>query len=339
MEPADFGVQINKAIGQSDVHVNRPLTNVSVAYMQNTNDFIANRIFPVVSVSNQSDTFWKFDRADWNRNEMKLRADATESAGVTFNLSQDSYYCPVYAVHHEIGDQLRANADSFLQLDRAATELITRKALIFQEVIWANSFFKTGVWNTLKTGLAATPGANQFLQWNDAASEPGKDIKSWKADIEQATGFTPNVLVLGSTTYRILSENDAIIDRIKYGQTPGSPAIATKSAMAQLFEVDRIEVLKGIVNSGPEGGTESNAYIAAAKSAALFYAAPSAGLMVPSAGYTFAWTGYLGANAMGGRVSQFRRELVRSDRFEIELAFAPKVVAPDLGVFATAAVA
>lgn len=330
---------VAKGISQADVHINRPLTNISVAYMQDESAFIASRIFPTVGVQSQSDLFWKFDRGDWNRNEMKMRADVTESAGITFSMSQDNYYVPVYAVHHDVGDQLRANADSVLAVDTISTQLITRKALIFEETAFANSFFKTGVWPSQKTGVASAPGANQFLQWNDAASEPAKDIKRWKSEMRQATGFTPNVLVLGDTTYEILTENDSIVDRIKYGQTPGSPARVTKDALAQLFEIDRIEVLSAIANTGPEGGTESNSYIAAAKSAGLFFVAPSPSLMLPSAGYTFAWTGYLGANARGGRVSQFRMPLIKADRFEIEVAFAHKQVSADLGIFATAAVA
>lgn len=35
---------------QADLHVNVPLTNVSVAYIQNASNFIASKIFPRASV-------------------------------------------------------------------------------------------------------------------------------------------------------------------------------------------------------------------------------------------------------------------------------------------------
>jgi hypothetical protein len=337
---ADQGIiTLHKGLTQSDAHVNRPLTSISVAYMQDASMFAASRIFPTVPVQKQSDIYFKYDRGDWNRNEMKIRAPATESAGSDYNVTTDNYYCPVAAVHRDLDDQLRANADDPLNLDSEATAWVSRKGLIYKEVLWATSFFQTGIWATLKTGVAATPGANQFLQWNDTASEPAKDIKGFMDGMLLSTGVLPNVLVLGRQTYTVLTENDAVVDRIKYGQTPGSPAVVNQNTLAQLFGVDRVEVLSAIVNSAGEGAAESNSFIANGKGAWLGYAAPSPGLMTPSAGYTFAWTGYLGAGAEGGRISSFRMEPIKSDRIEMELAVAPKVVASDLGIFIASAVA
>lgn len=338
----DFMAEMGLAkggISPSDVHTNRPLTNISHAYMTDPAGFIASRIFPVVPVAKQSDIYYKYDRADWNRNEMKKRAPATESAGGTYGISTDNYYINVYAVHRDVDDQIRANADDVLNIDADATNWVSRKGLIFQEFQFVNSFFKTGVWTFLKTGVASSPSTNQFLQWNDAASEPVKDIKRFKSEMLAATGMKPNVLVFGHTTYETLTENDSIIDRIKYGQTPNGPAIVTRQALAALFEVDRIEVMEAIANTANEGATESNSFIGGAKAAAMFYVPPAPGLMTPSAGYTFSWNGYLGANAVGGRIQQFRMDLVKSDRFELELAFDHKVVSADLGMFITAAVA
>ena len=42
------------------VHVDRPLTNISVAYLQNDNDYIADKVFPVVPVMKQSDRFFVY---------------------------------------------------------------------------------------------------------------------------------------------------------------------------------------------------------------------------------------------------------------------------------------
>ena len=58
----------------SDVHVNQPLTNISIAYLQSQMRFVADRIFPVIPVEKQSDRYYTYDRGDWNRNEMQERA-------------------------------------------------------------------------------------------------------------------------------------------------------------------------------------------------------------------------------------------------------------------------
>ena len=326
-------MSIRKGITPSDVHVNRPLTNISLAYMQDASAFVASRIFPSVAVEKQSDLYFTYNRGDWNRDEMKLRAPATETAGGTYGIAQDSYYCHVYGVHRDLDDQIRANADVPLNLDREASEWVTRKGLIFRERKWATDFFTNTAWTTVKTGVTTGPGANQFLRWDDALSEPVKDVKGWKSEMLGKTGFEPNVLVLGYDAYQKLTENDSIIDRIKYGQTPGAPAMVTKQALAALFEIQRIEVLSAIYNSAVEGAAEASGFIANSKAGGLFYVPASPGLMTPSAGYTFAWSGYAGANAEGGRVSSYRMDHIKSDRVELELAFAHKKVADDLGMF------
>ena len=63
-----------------DVHVNVPLTNISIAYLQNASNFIASRVFPNIPVQKQSDRYYTYDRGEFNRDEMKERAAGTESA-------------------------------------------------------------------------------------------------------------------------------------------------------------------------------------------------------------------------------------------------------------------
>jgi hypothetical protein len=69
-------------------------------------------------------------------------------------------------------------------------------------------------------------------------------------------------------------------------------------------------------------------------SAALFYRPKNAGLMTPSAGYVFNWTGLIGTTGGAGvRIKTFRMEHLASDRVEIDSAFDMRLVSPDLGFF------
>ena len=331
---------VRKTITPSDVHVNRPLTNVSLAMMQAASMFVSDRIFPRVPVMKQSDLYIVYPHGDWNRDEMKKRAPSTETAGGGYNIEMQPYYCPVWGVHRDVDDQLRANADEPINVDREATMWVTQKGLIRREVEFATKYFTPGAWTNYVQGVGTgTPGAGEFLQWNDAASEPVKDIKRWRDQFLLRNGVAANVLLLGHETYTALTENDAIIDRIKYGQTPGAPAMVTRQALAALFEIDRIEVMSAIVNTAPEGVPHSNAFIGNSKGALLVHAAPTPGLMTPSAGYSFVWAGYAGAGEYGQRVSSFRMDPIRSDRFELELAFTHEKVADDLGLFIEDAIA
>lgn len=319
---------------RGDVHVNAPLTNISIAHIQASSHFIADRAFPNVPVSKQSDRYYTYDRGDFNRDEMKERAPGTESAGSGYDLDNTpTYYAPVKAYHKDVDDQIRANADSVLGPDRDATIFVTQKAMIHRERTFAANALSAGVWTNEKTGVNSdvTLGT-EFLIWNDPNSDPIAEIRNAKRQVLESTGFEPNKLTLGQVVMDSLVDHPDIIDRIKYGQTPGAPAMVNASSLAQLFGLDEILVSKAVHNTAKRGATESSAFIAG-PNALLTYVPTSAGLMVPSAGYTFSWTGWMGVSGMGHRIKRFRMEELESDRIEIQMAYDQKVVGADLGFF------
>lgn len=317
---------------RSDVHVNRPLTNISIAYLQRADAFIADRVFPNVSVAKQSDRYFTYDRGEFNRDEMQMRAPGTESAGGTYKIDNTpSYYANVYGFHRDIDDQIRANADDPLNPDREATEFLTHKALIKRETTWATSFFNTSIWGTDITGVSSSPGSGQVLQWNDGTSNPIEDIRRGKRVVQESTGFRPNKLVLGRAVFDALLDHPDIVGRVDRGQTTGT-AMVMRQNLASLFELDEILVMDAIQNTAKEGAAASHSFIGG-KKALLCYAAPAPGIMTPSAGYTFSWTGYLGAGAQGQRISRFRMDHLKADRVEIEMAYTQKLIAAELGYF------
>lgn len=320
---------------QGDVHVNQPLTNISIAYIQDASQFIADRVFPNIPVSKQSDRYYTYDRGYFNRDDMEIRAPGTESAGSEYTVDNTpTYFCPVYAFHHDIPDQRRANADSVLAPDREATLLCTGKALIKREKTWVSKYFAGGIWTSDVDGVST--GENNtttFRQWNDANSTPIEDVRQAKTAVLQRTGFEPNVMVIGRQVFDKLIDHPDIIDRVKYGQTAGRGiAQIDLSDLEAVFKIPRILVMNSIENTAKEGQTNSHAFIGG-KKCLLAYAAPQPGLMTPSAGYTFSWTGFLGAAAAGQRIKKFRMENIASDRVEIEMAYDQKLVAADLGYF------
>ena len=315
-----------------DVHVNGPLTNVSIAFMQKSTGFVADRVFPNVPVKKQSDVYFEYDRGDFNRDEAEVRAPGTESAGGGFNISTSPYFAKVYAFHKDIDDAVRANADAGINADRDAVNYTTLKCMIKREKIWVDSYFKGGVWTGDDDGVSASPGSNEVLQWNDAASTPIEDVRDARTTVLQSTGFEPNTLVLGREVWDQLRDHPDIIDRVKAGQTPNGPAIGLLQSLAIIMELDRILIMTSIENTAKEGQAAVHAFIGG-KKALLVYAAPSAGLMTPSAGYTFSWTGFLGAGSAGNRIKKFRIEPIESDRVECQMAFDTKLVSADLGFF------
>lgn len=322
-----------------DVHVNTPLTQISVAYLQNQTEFVASQICPVIPVSKQSDRYYVYNRGDFFRDQMQLRAPGTQAAQVGYKLDNTpTYFCNVWAESKAIPDELRANADDVVNMDRDTTEFLSQQALIRREKIFASSLFAKGKWGTDLTGKAANPGAGEFLQWNDSGSSPIEGIRAGKLAIKQATGYAANTLCLSEPVWNALIDHPDIIDRLKYGQTSGRPAMVTREALAAILEIDRVLVMGAIENTAAEGATASHSFIGG-KNALLCHCAMRPGLMTPSACYTFAWTGLLGAGAEGNRIKKYRWEIIGSDIVEIEMALDVKLVASELGYFFSDAVA
>lgn len=316
--------------GPGDVHVNRPLTNLSIAY---PNDgFVADRVFPNIPVNSRSDVFFTYDRGFWNRASMQPRAPSTESSGATYGLSTDSYIAKRWALHRDIDDEVAANADSPINLDREAMEFLTRQALLNREVNWAAAFFTTGIWTTDTTGVAAAPGANQVLQWSDPSSTPIEDVRARKRAIRERTGAEANKFVMGRKVFDDLMDHPDVVARLDRGQTPNGPALANADSLAAIFGVDEILVMEAIQNTANEGAANVHAFIGG-RSALLVNAPPRAGVMTLSGGYTFSWTGFLGATPSGWRIKRWRMEEITSFRVELEQYYVQKKISADVGSF------
>lgn len=313
----------------SQVHVDAILTNISVAYLQRAENFIADKVFPVVPVDKQSDKYFVYSKNDWLRDEARVRTDGTESVGSGYNITTDTYYADVYAIHKDIGDQTRANADAPINVDREAAEFVTHRLLTRREIQFVNDFMTTSKWGTDVTGVAASPTTGQTIQWSDYTnSDPIEDIEEGKAKILSTTGFEANTLVLGYDVFRQLKNHPDLVDRIKYT----SSQTITEDMLARMFDIERVLVSKSVKATNAEGATAAYSFTTG-KTALLAHVAPSPGILTPSAGYTFSWTGVSQGMGLTIGTSSFRLESLRATRVEAELAFDNKVVAADLGYF------
>lgn len=324
----------------SQVHVDRPLTNMSIAYIQDEAAFVCGRVFPVVPVDKKSDKYFIYTKDDWFRDDAQLRAPNTESAGGGYDLDNTpSYTCLVYAYHKDVDEQEDANADVPLNMERDATRFVTRKLLLRQEVQWVTNFFTTSIWTGSSTAGDITPAPT----WDDPTSTPIEDVQTQQAAILSGTGFEANTLVLGFQVYQKLIRHPDVIDLIKYGAGPGAPAIANEVALAKIFSVERVIVSKSVKNTAAKtpGSTTFTGSLTAGKNALLCYVSKAPGIMEPSSGYSFMWKGV--SRGLGTTIAAYRIPMpwlgLENVRVEAEIAFANKIVGADLGAFFSLCVA
>jgi hypothetical protein len=317
-----------------DLHVNRDLTTVSIAF-KNGQDFIADKVFPNIPVDKPTDFYNKMGRRSFLQTNAKKRAPRTETPGTDWNFTRDTFACEVWGLHHDIEDQFRATADENWQLDATGTELITQQMLLRRELEWYSTFFKTGVWAENMAGVAAAPGANQFLQLDQAGASPISLFRKARRRYNLRTGMKINTAVIGPEVWDVLIDHPEIVDRVKY-TNPGG-AFLTEQIVAKALGLDNIYVAETVQATDLTDEMTADLFpttsYLAGKSMLLCYAAPRPNREAPSAGYTFSWKGYLGASAFGGRIKKYRMEQIACDRIEIEAAYDFKVVAPELGSF------
>lgn len=330
----------NPTIG--DLHIQQALTDISVGYAQEAVNFVADRVFASIPVQKQADKYFTYTREDWFRSDARPRAPGTESAGGGWRVSTDTYFADRIALHQDLSDPERANADPALNLDADATEYVTQQILLKTEKDWVTNFFSTGAgWDgasssTNMTGAAAPAStASGFRQWNDAASTPIEDIRGEMTAIAQKTGRRPNTLVIGAQVWTALADHPDILERIKYTER----GVVTTDLLASLLDLDSVIVSWAVEETSAEGSTTASKSFVAGKAALLCYVEKNPGLRKPSAGYTFVWTGPTGAPRQGARIKRFRMEALESDRIEGERWYAMKQVSSNLGAYFASAVA
>ena len=309
----------------SDVHVNAPLTNVSIAYMQDQTDFIADKAFPGIPVKKQSDRYYSYDKGNWFRAKAQRRAPGAESAGSGWTVDNTpTYYCDVWALHHDVDDQVRANADSVLDPDIESTEFVTRDIILTKEVQWASNYFAASTW----TGSSTNSDITVSPKWLTAGSTPIADMRTECRSIMKNTGFRANKAVMGEYTKDVLLDHPDLLDRIKYTET----GIVSTALLASVLGLNEILVGGAVINTANEGAADSLDFLFG-DAVLLIHSAPKPGLRTPSAGYSFMWSDLVGG-AM--RILRFRMEWLKSDRVEGECAFAQKLVAAKLGAYIAA---
>lgn len=320
-----------------DTNPDAYLTDYNFGLFEQDGVFVAGAATSRIPVTQEAGKFNVYPPGYFWRDEMQVRPLGGRPAQVGYAIKEDTYTAEEWALEHVIDDRTRQNSRIQGRLDENATKLLTNKAKIRADRIWATSFFKTGVWGMTVTGVASGVTTDQFLSWADDASSPLSDIEDWKERIRAATGMEPNTLVLGSSVRKRLKNHPEFVDRIKYT----SSAAITNQVMATMFEVENLRVARAMYNTAEErlpgddnGGTDLT-YIVEADSAWLGYIDPNPTLDSPTAIATFAWDSLVPGqtNDFGGVISRGRDGRAYSDYFHIRQAFGMKKISDDLAVF------
>lgn len=304
------------------LHVDTPLTDISVAFWNKESSFVAGSFAPALPVKFQSNKYYVYDKGDFLRDEADLRGPGAVSAGTHFAKSTESYDCEVYAVHKTVSDQDRGN-DDMGRLLADATAIVTQKCLIKRERLFMDAVFGQSKWTN--EGAPST-------KWDNTSGNPIKDIATQIDNIIGRVGCLKSEikLLLAPNTARGIFENADVKDRIKYTQM----GIADEQLLRTALGIGEVKVARAIYNTADRGQTASTSNIATSEGALLCYVPSAPSIMTPSAMYNFVWTGYEGANTVNGpSIFSWYANEKRSNIVEAEIALDFKITSQDAAYY------
>lgn len=271
------------------------LTNLSMAYFQDASRYVAKSIFPICPVQLSSARYYTFSKADLLRDNVQRKPQFGKVTPAQMGQADQSYACFVDQVITGI-DQIanlnyqRTHAPGVADPRRAKVKFIAEQMNLHQDIVFAENFFKSGVWkNEWKGGTEYSKTNKTFIKFDDANGDPITLVDDLCTEIEQSTGRRPNRFGLGKETFNKLKAHPAILERVKFGGSSANPATVNEKVLAELFGMEQVKVLSSIYNKAPIGAEEDMNFICDPKAAILAYATNTPAIDEPSAGYIFTW--------------------------------------------------
>lgn len=318
---------------------NNYLTNLSVAHFQPDDWFVSPFIFPIVPVQLSTSHYYKFSKADLARDNVQRKPQFGKAQPMIFGSEEALYKCEVDQIIvgiDQIGtlDYQRAGTPGISDPRRAKVRLATEQMKLHMDRVFAEGYFKTGIWTNEYTGVTgAAPAGKQFYKFDDANFDAVHFFGNLRTEMKRNGRRNPNTLALGVEAYEGLKRNPEILERVKYSGSTANPATINQNVLAQLLEIERVVVLNSTYNAGGLG-EEDMQFICDSKGALLCYAAPNPAIDEASAGYTFAWD-MLG-NGQYLAFDQYEGEKgTHTEYVEGLMSYTPEKVCDELGYFLT----
>lgn len=303
--------------GGGSVHIDRVLTNISLAYPNNGR--VGDRLFPTVKVRKQSDLYYEFGQESWLP-EDEYRAPGTKAIEIPgLTVSTNPYFAKEYALAIAVTDEERENADSPMSPDADGTNHVTEKLLMKREyrimtIVQDANNYPVG-------GIVTLAGGDQWDTY--VSSDPIGDFKTARRAIHASLFMDANLAVIPWEVMSFLEDHPDFIERIKYSQA----GLITKQIIASLIGIQEILVPGlGYDATGIPPADSSNITYMWGKDVFVGWVPRAAGLRTPAFGYEFVWR-YNGG--MTQETTRWREEDRKTDIIRVARRYDLKLIAVD----------
>lgn len=309
----------------TDLYVDAPLTNVSIAYKNL--DLIADLVIPRISVKQETGIVWKYGMENFGLKDL-IRGDKSVSKRSGYSVDTDTTYRIInYALSDVVTQGMRDMAASPMQPETDAAEYLTSILALNKEYLVASALFNTGATGFSGYTEALNAGSSRY-RWSDYTnSTPIDDVEYAKVSkIAANSGATSDfAMIVGADVWLQLKNHPDILERIKYTQT----GIITEDLVKSVMGLDNLYVGKAMYNSANEGQTASLSRVWGKYALVYHKGTPSlktaaTGALIHGGNYVRKWTdnAYRGATII-----------------EVEEAFQAKLLSAKSGYLFSTAVA
>lgn len=220
----------------SNLHVDRPLTDLVVAYDPSQDDHLRNFFFPRKAVDKMSNQIRQISKADMLRaydleagaegkvKEVQFRTDTTLS-----------YKAIPRAASVVLSGLDQLNADEELQFEQRQTMQAFASMGIDLEYQAVKNVLRSTSIMTSNTTLGASQRWDNF---SSSASDPLADLLGAVTSVQAQTGKAANRLAMSIFTWRKLQQHPNVTARLLLNAGGASAGILTKKVLAEILDLE-----------------------------------------------------------------------------------------------------
>lgn len=231
------------------------------AFALNRMGFVGLKVAPSIAVAYQYANFLRVNAASWKRPvQTSTRGASGEYQKADFTWDQDSYATAEHGLEHVIDDRNLKTYRDMINQDAVGAMVIQDLLLTeYEQAVATLCQTTTNVGTTYVAGKDTGGGGTNYPWSNFANAIPETDILQMITGIENASGITPNTIVIPSLTLRNLRQCASIINQVKYSglQNPLLPTDAMVEILKEMTGLENVLIAKGFTNGAAEGQTAS----------------------------------------------------------------------------------
>lgn len=302
------------------------LTNVSIAYFQQPDLYVAPSIFPICPVPTSTGQYYIFNKAELAKDQVQSKPAFGKVQPAVFSHDEATYSTKVDQVIVGVDDiaalnYQRSNAPASIDPKRAKAKLVAEQLKLHLDNVFGEAFFQKGIWKNEKVGSETGSGEGQFEFFNNTSADIVGLFDEYKRQILLDGRRVPNKLCLGYDAFVAIKNHPQFLERVVNGGSTPNPATVNEEVIAKVLGLEQVKVLYSTKNAAELGQDADMQFIFNSKDALLCYTTDTPSIDEPSAGYIFAWDMLGNGNWMatdtfegeGGTHSEYVEGLMASD--------------------------